>query len=110
MQSCSKRPHEAENILPVTKKISTRKQKRKKLVPKSMVDLSSTRFVSSPNGRLISPSKSFIMVRTSFTIYRVVKTFHVIIRTKEMYVYIFQEKLTKLMLNHRINNNSIIFK
>ena len=34
MQSCSKRPHEAENILPVTKKISTRKQKRKKLIPK----------------------------------------------------------------------------
>ena len=36
------------------KKISSRKQK-KKLIPKYMVDLSSTIFLSSPNEGLISP-------------------------------------------------------
>ena len=97
-------------FLQVTKKISTRKQKRKKLIPKNMVDLSSTRFLSSPNGRLISPSKRFIMTSTSFTVYLVVKTFHVIIRVKEMYGYIVQEVPTNLMLNHGINKQLYHFR
>ena len=66
MQSYSKQPHESKNILRVTKKISTRKQIRKKLIPKNMVDLSSKRFLSSPNARSITTSKRFIMTSTSF--------------------------------------------
>ena len=103
-------PTRLKTFLYVTKKISTGKQKRKKLILKDMVDLSSTRFLSSPNGRLISPSKRFIMTSTSFTVYLVVKTFHVIIRVKEMYGYIVQEVPTNLMLNHGINKQLYHFR
>ena len=53
-------PTRLKTFLYMTKKLSTGKQKRKKLILKDMVDLSSTRFLSSPNGRLISPLKRFI--------------------------------------------------
>ena len=74
-----------------------------------MTNLASKSFLSSPNGRFISQSKRFIMISTSFAVYLMVKTFHVIIRVNKMCGYTVQQGLTKLMLHHEINKQNYQF-
>ena len=67
MESCSKQPLKTDNISLSDKEDINKKAEKKEVNFKNMVGLSGTRFLSSLNGRLIFPSKRFIMISTVIT-------------------------------------------